>query len=82
MKIEQRIAQMGESEAQWFSTLRSCAGRAMNGPADGVAMTSLQDDELERVFGNCAAPRQCINAVSAWRDSGRSLQAFLRLAAA
>lgn len=82
MQIEQRIQFMAQAEAEWFRTLIACAGRAVNGPADGVPLASLDDDELERVFGACAGPVQCIAAVKAWRDARRSLQAFLDLAKA
>ena len=78
--IEQRIMQMAAREGFWFDTLRSAAGRAVNGDAAGVPLRSLDDSELERVFGQCAGSVLLISAVTSWRDSGRTLEAFTKLA--
>jgi hypothetical protein len=78
--IETRIMQMVSQEGFWFDTLRSAAGRATNGDAEGVPLRSLEDSELERVFGQCVGPVVLISAVTAWREAGRSLESFLALA--
>ena len=70
---------MSAREVFWFNTLQAAAGRASNGGMDGLPMCSLEDSELERVFGQCANPILLIEAVKAWRESGRSFSDFMRL---